>query len=78
MEEVTSAMMMKWTAITITSSLVLGLLGAVIIVAFEGKRPGAVIVGSAMAIIASCGVSIGALAFFISFIWHIIKSFMGG
>ena len=78
MEEITSAVMMKWTVITIIASLAMGLLGAIVIVKFESKMPGAIVVGSAMAIVASCGVSLGALAFFISFIWYIIKSFTGG
>lgn len=78
MEEITSAFMLKWTAVALGTSFVVALLGALIVAFFEDKHPRIGAVGVASLVIGICAASLSAVFFFISLIWHIIKSFTGG
>lgn len=77
-EIVTAAFMLKWSAIAMGVSFAVGALGALFIGLFDDKTDRAAPVGAATTLIGCGGFGVSCLAFFISLIWHIVKSFMGG
>ncbi len=76
--ELTSALMLKYTAIAVAVSIAAIILGGIWVRVNYSKDRYEDLPGIVTAICGCAGMAFSMLAFFIALLWHIIKSFTGG